>query len=173
MRGNRLHEECLSSFHSHKNVVIQRLFERWKCLPLGWVKINVDVAANTIDQWSTIEGIIQDDSGSWLFGFYMLIGRSSALLAEHWAIYDALHRAWEKGFRSIEIKSGCLEAIQMVMGKSEICMGHALVAEIQECNGCADRLDALGRVQAIESMDFDDLPAELLVLLQEEAPSLD
>ncbi|KAL4351441.1 hypothetical protein GQ457_06G009310 [Hibiscus cannabinus] len=151
--------------------VMRGSLERWKCPPLGAV----------------IGGVIRDGSGSWVFGYFRVIGRCSALVAELWAIYDAFRRDWEFFFHFVEIEFDCLEAVQMILGKSEICIGHALVAEIKtlmsrdwhlsiihihrECNGCADRMLALGRGQDLMLMDFEDPLVELLDLIEEEASS--
>ncbi|KAK8561987.1 hypothetical protein V6N12_049042 [Hibiscus sabdariffa] len=168
--------------------VMRGPLERWKCPPLGWVKINVDVSVNIRDRRAVIGGVIQDGSGSWVFGYFWVIGRCSALVVELWAIYDAFRRAWEKSFRFLEIEFDCLEVVRMILGKLEICMRHALVAEIKtlmsrdwhlsiihihrECNGCADRMVALGRGQDLVLMEFEDPLVELLDMLEEEAPSL-
>ncbi|KAL4273453.1 hypothetical protein GQ457_13G011460 [Hibiscus cannabinus] len=108
-------------------------------------------------------------------------------MAELWAIYEALRRAWEKGFRSVELESDCVDAIQMILGHSDVCMGHVLVDAIRSllcrdwqlsifhvprgCNACADRLAALGRGQVVEVLEFEAQPAELLDLVEEEAAS--
>ncbi|KAK8713668.1 hypothetical protein V6N13_148879 [Hibiscus sabdariffa] len=41
--------------------VMRGPLERWKCPPLGWVKINVDVSVNIRDRRAVIGGVIQDD----------------------------------------------------------------------------------------------------------------
>ncbi|KAK8627655.1 hypothetical protein V6N13_135260 [Hibiscus sabdariffa] len=98
VHGSRLLEECISAFQARRDGVARDLLERWKCPALGRVKFNVDTAVNTSDRRAVIGGVLRDCVGRWLFGYFRVIGCNSALVAELWAIYDALHRAWEKGF---------------------------------------------------------------------------
>ncbi|KAK8551640.1 hypothetical protein V6N12_040271 [Hibiscus sabdariffa] len=77
--------------------------------------------------------------------------------------------------------------LRMILGQSDVCMGHALVVAIRSllcrdwqlsishvphgCNACVDRLTALGRGQVVEVLEFEASPAELLDLVDEEAAS--
>ncbi|KAL4367400.1 hypothetical protein GQ457_05G030190 [Hibiscus cannabinus] len=130
-RGARLLEECTRMFHGRRTGVMRGPLEHWKCPPLGWIKVNVDAAVNVSDRKAVVGGFIRDSNGSWVFGHFRVIGRCSALMAELWAIYDALRRAWDKGFGFVEIESDCVDAVRMILGKSEVWMGHALVEEIK------------------------------------------
>ncbi|KAK9028278.1 hypothetical protein V6N11_068085 [Hibiscus sabdariffa] len=103
VRGTRLLEECLSSFHDRRDVVTRGLLERWKCPALGWVKVNVDAAVNISDRLAVIGGVIRDGSGGSLFGYFRVIGRSSALVAELWAIHDALAELGRRVFATLKL----------------------------------------------------------------------
>ncbi|KAL4335710.1 hypothetical protein GQ457_07G012060 [Hibiscus cannabinus] len=157
----------------------------WKRPAPGWIKVNVDAAVNVLDQRAVVGGVYRDSDGEWIYGFSRNIGRCSVVLAELWAILEALRRAWEKGYRFVVLESDCADAVQMILGNSEVFVGHSLVAVIQsfirrdwqlsiswiprDCNKCADRLVALGRGQTAAVVDYATPPIELFELVMEDA----
>ncbi|KAL4304528.1 hypothetical protein GQ457_10G007360 [Hibiscus cannabinus] len=155
-RGRRMLEECSRTFRGSRHTVRRGLLMSWQRPPLEWVKVNVDAAVNVFDQRAVVGGVFRDSDGEWLFGFTQSIGSCSVLLAELWAIFEALCRAWAKGYRYVELESDCANALS--------------IAQIpRACNVCADRLAALGRGQVEEVVEFEAPPAELLDLVVEEA----
>ncbi|KAK8479689.1 hypothetical protein V6N11_009833 [Hibiscus sabdariffa] len=185
VRGNRLLEECSRTFSGSRHTARRGQLMAWQRPASGWIKVNVDAAVNAVDQRAFVGGVFRDNDGAWLFGFSRSIGRCSVVLAELWAILEALRRAWAKGYRYVVLESDCADAVRMILGVSEVFMGHALVAAIQSflckdwqlsisqipraCNVCADRVAALGRGQVEEVVDYDVPPAALLDLVMEEA----
>ncbi|KAL4279937.1 hypothetical protein GQ457_03G021630 [Hibiscus cannabinus] len=156
-RGNRLLDECSRTFSGSRNTERRGPLLAWKRPASGWIKVNVDAAVNALDQRAFIGG----------------------------AILETLRRAWEKGYRFVVLESDCADAVRMILGSSEVFVGHALVAAIQsfirrdwqlsisriprDCNVCADRLAALGRGQTEAVVDYAVPPTELLDLVMEEA----
>ncbi|KAK8575719.1 hypothetical protein V6N12_063385 [Hibiscus sabdariffa] len=184
-RGNRLLDECSRTFSGSRNTERRGPLLAWKRPASGWIKVNVDAAVNALDQRAFVGGVYRDSDGAWLHGFSRNIGRCSVVLAELWAILEALRRAWEKGYRFVVLESDCADAVRMILGSSEVFVGHALVAAIQSyirrdwqlsiswipraCNVCADRLVAFGRGQIEAVVDYTVPPTELLDLVMEEA----
>ncbi|KAK8554363.1 hypothetical protein V6N12_031327 [Hibiscus sabdariffa] len=102
----------------------------WKGPDRGWVKVNVDASVNSTDNQALIGGLIRDDSGGWVLGFYGVVGRCSLLLAEMWAIHEGLCRAWDTGCRRVEVETDSKEAACIVNRVSHALAGSALVQAI-------------------------------------------
>ncbi|KAK8679084.1 hypothetical protein V6N13_144553 [Hibiscus sabdariffa] len=110
-----------------------------------------------------------------------LLVRGNQLLEECLRSFHVRRGAMAQGVRYVEVESDYLEAVRMVLGMSEIFMGHALVAEIKGlmmrewhlsvkhilrgCNACVDRMVALDRGRDATSMEYEDPPVELLDLI--------
>ncbi|KAK9024491.1 hypothetical protein V6N11_004651 [Hibiscus sabdariffa] len=131
-KGDRLILECNKVF-SYSKVYQPRPGVRemfCKGPARDWVKVNVDASVDTKDNRTAIGGLIRDDSGGWLRGFYRFVGRCSVLLAELWAIYDGLRLAWETGFRQVVVDSDNMEAVSIVNRSSLVLARSALVQSI-------------------------------------------
>ncbi|KAL4326271.1 hypothetical protein GQ457_11G005490 [Hibiscus cannabinus] len=158
---------------------------RWQAPQEGWIKINTDAAVAGSDRLATIGGVFRDHTGKWIFGFSRKVGVSTVLIAELWAIHDALQRAWDRGLRKINLESDCLDAVRILNGKSTSLLGNGLVATIfkllrydwtvsishinRACNGVADRLATLSKANNIDDLQLLEPPIEVLSLMQMEA----
>ncbi|KAK6921878.1 Ribonuclease H domain [Dillenia turbinata] len=49
-------------------------------------------------------GLIKNDNGSWMVGFYSRIGLSDILAAELWGVWEGLNLARDRGLRKIELE---------------------------------------------------------------------
>ncbi|KAK8986461.1 hypothetical protein V6N11_010017 [Hibiscus sabdariffa] len=105
---------------------------KWSLPTAGWVKLNVDASVEPNTSRAGIGGVIRDDRGSWRAGFARFIGRCPVLLAEMWAIYEGLLRAWSLGYRKVELESDSLEATHIIKRESETLNKSALVASIRK-----------------------------------------
>ncbi|KAK8572307.1 hypothetical protein V6N12_028362 [Hibiscus sabdariffa] len=86
-RDNELSIECNKAFrciesHQIRSGIREKL---WKGPASDWVEVNVDAPVDTVGNRAAVGGLIRDDSGGWLRGFYRFVGRCSILLAELWA----------------------------------------------------------------------------------------
>ncbi|KAK9007239.1 hypothetical protein V6N11_051068 [Hibiscus sabdariffa] len=106
---------------------------------LGWYCLNVDGAISLTQGSGTIGGLVQDNEGNWLVGFYKAIRGSGtigglvqdskgnwligfykamrildALRAELRAIYSGSHLSWSYGFDVIQIQSDCQQVVRLV-----------------------------------------------------------
>ncbi|KAK8658742.1 hypothetical protein V6N13_036939 [Hibiscus sabdariffa] len=127
-------------------------------------------SVDTVGKRAVIGGLIRDDSGGWLTGFYRSIGRYSVLLAELWAIYDGLNHAWDAGFQRVTVESDNKEAICIINRMSLTLDCSVLVQSIQalmqrdwlvkvchvprEENAAADKLVALGKGCGLDGRIF-------------------
>ncbi|KAK8589280.1 hypothetical protein V6N12_023682 [Hibiscus sabdariffa] len=84
-------------------------------------------------------------------------------------------------------ESDCMDAVHIVLGVSEIDIGHAMVDRLKdltdqewnlqvrhihrECNVCANRMAGLGRMQRLELIEYANAPEEIVDLIQAEASS--
>ena len=89
-------------------VVVNRE-ERWSLPDKGWVKINVDGAVNQMQQGGC-GGVIRDDNGDFIAGFFFKINNCFSLLTEIRAMLHGLKLAWDRGFRKVVIESDSLKA---------------------------------------------------------------
>ncbi|KAK9042626.1 hypothetical protein V6N11_017693 [Hibiscus sabdariffa] len=176
---NQVHWRDNSSFLSTGNV------EKQKAPQEGWIKINTDAVVAGSDRLAIIGGVFRDHTGKWIFGFSRKVGVSTVLIAELWAIHDALQRAWDRGLRKINLESDCLDAVRILNGKSTSLLGNGLVATIfkllrydwtvsishinRACNGVVDRLGTLSKANNIDDLQLLEPPAEVLSLMQMEA----
>ncbi|KAL4340467.1 hypothetical protein GQ457_08G018660 [Hibiscus cannabinus] len=104
----------------------------WECPPDGWVKINTDGAVTGRLNLATIGGVMRNNVGAWIFGFSRGVGCCSVLMAELWAVHDALLYAWNFGYNCIILESDSKEVIEILNGSSVALDGSSLVSTIVE-----------------------------------------
>ncbi|KAL4377823.1 hypothetical protein GQ457_02G031140 [Hibiscus cannabinus] len=108
----------------------------WHDLPAEvWVHINADEVVGGFDGRTSIEGVVCDDLGEWLFGFARSLISCSVLVAEIWAAHDALMHPWRLGFRRIELELDNKIVVQILEGYSLAFADNALVARLHELLG--------------------------------------
>ena len=66
------------------------IFVTWSKPNLGWYKLNTDASVLTSLSRAGKDGLLRDLNGSWIQGFSRLIGSSSILLVELWALRDGI-----------------------------------------------------------------------------------
>ncbi|KAK8480071.1 hypothetical protein V6N11_013761 [Hibiscus sabdariffa] len=185
-RGNRLIANYNQIFSRNKVHIIQPDLSEsfWKGPDRGWVKVNVDLSVSITDNRATIEGLIRDDRGGWVLGFYRVVCHCSILLAELWALHQGLCRAWDKDFWRVEVDQDSNEATCIVNRASVALVGSALVQAIwtlmqlewlvrvlyvpREMNEAVDRLAAMGLCQSKEWRDFLVSPGPVAAVVSEE-----
>ncbi|KAK8593044.1 hypothetical protein V6N12_045133 [Hibiscus sabdariffa] len=181
-RRNRLVVECGAAFRAQQQRLPREMSSilHWEGPRCGWIKRNVDAGVNPSDGSAAVGGVFRDESGTWLSGFSLRIGRCSVLLAELWAIRDGLRHAWDLGFRYIELETDNKEVANLCNGLSETLAKSILVEGIHELrqrewqtcisyvcrerNAVADKLASLGRYQSLEGLMFV-IPPDVVVEL--------
>ncbi|KAL4369220.1 hypothetical protein GQ457_05G009730 [Hibiscus cannabinus] len=108
------------------------LDQGWSAPRQGWIKANADGASALGSCKATAGGVLRDENGAWIFGFARKLGVCSSLIAEIWAVHNYLLHAWRLGFRMVELETDCLEVERILLGKSKVLPGNAIVADIRE-----------------------------------------
>ncbi|KAK7268980.1 hypothetical protein RIF29_21693 [Crotalaria pallida] len=83
---------------------------------LEGVVINVDGSAFGNPGRAGYGGLIRSNIGEWICGFAGYFGISNNIHMELLAILHGLELAWSRGFRNVECRSDCLEALSLVQG---------------------------------------------------------
>ncbi|KAJ1427543.1 Ribonuclease H domain [Sesbania bispinosa] len=78
----------------------------------GYIALNVDGSAHL--GRASYGGLLRDDRGCWIAGFWGNLGYSEILHAELQAIYYGLKLCWEKGYRFINCFSDSLLAVNLI-----------------------------------------------------------
>ncbi|GMP61060.1 hypothetical protein CsSME_00023673 [Camellia sinensis var. sinensis] len=89
---NHLLRECITS----KNIWTEIKDITWwedSCK----IKLNVDGCSKGDPGQAGYGGLLQDETGIWIWGFYGKLGHCSSLEAELWAIYRGLTILFQKG----------------------------------------------------------------------------
>lgn len=59
-------------------------------------------------------GVLRDNAGNWVTGFYRGLGMGSVLGAELWGILVGLQVAWDRGIQKLWIESDSLTSVNLV-----------------------------------------------------------
>ncbi|CAL1352198.1 unnamed protein product [Linum trigynum] len=78
-----------------RGTAVQRVYREisWIPPPAGWIKVNVDGAANGSQGPAGAGGALRNHHGVWIKGFVANLGTCSAIQAELWGIYHGLDMA--------------------------------------------------------------------------------
>ncbi|CAL1363580.1 unnamed protein product [Linum trigynum] len=91
----------------------------WIPPPAGWMKMNVDGAANGTQGPAGAGGALRDHLGRWNKGFVVNLGTCSAVQAELWGIYHGLGVAWQAGSRTLIVESDSQLALQLIEKRND------------------------------------------------------
>ena len=76
-------------------------------------------------------GLFRDETGKWLYGFWVNLGSCSALMAELWGAWYVLKIAWERGYRRLILEIDSLLAVNMIIKKhKQVNNYHSLLIDI-------------------------------------------
>ncbi|CAL5377729.1 unnamed protein product [Camellia sinensis] len=145
------------------------------------MKLNVGGCLKGDPSQAGYGGLLQDEIGIWLWGFYGKLGHCSSLEAELWAIYRSLTILFQKGIKEVGIESDSKLAISQIRdGPSHNSPYQALIEyakfllsrcnrslhhTLREGNKCADKLANIGVTHDEHIVVLDDPPEELKALL--------
>ncbi|KAK7243101.1 hypothetical protein RIF29_37886 [Crotalaria pallida] len=87
---------------------------KWENPPSGSIAVNVDGSCKGNPGPAGFGGLLRDDSGKWLTGFYGHVGISNNLHVEIEAILRGLEVAWNYGARKVVCFSDSLDALRLV-----------------------------------------------------------
>ncbi|KAL4288301.1 hypothetical protein AHAS_Ahas19G0272500 [Arachis hypogaea] len=73
----------------------------WSCPPTNWIKLNSDGASCGNPGTASYGGLLRDEMGHWVAGYYSNLRICSAFQAEIWGLLHGLKTAWELGIRRL------------------------------------------------------------------------
>ncbi|KAL3538875.1 hypothetical protein ACH5RR_002241 [Cinchona calisaya] len=104
----------------------------WEFPRQGWVKLNVDGSAIGYPGSAGGGDLLRNDQGLRIFGFAVIIGKSTSLVAELWAIWKGLEISWDLGLKHLEIESDSLLGVQIIQEATENHQHYNLINHIRE-----------------------------------------
>uniref|UniRef100_A0A5B7BAB3 Putative LINE-type retrotransposon LIb DNA n=1 Tax=Davidia involucrata TaxID=16924 RepID=A0A5B7BAB3_DAVIN len=148
----------------------------------GFVKLNTDGSAKGNPGSAGFGGVIRDETGRWIKGFFGYIGVCSSIVAELWAIREGLRIMAELNHPYIIVESDCETAISLLKGSSLKDSAHTALLEdswhyaskmrscifshtLREGNKCADMAANMGVNQSIGLNIMESPPVEMSPLL--------
>ena len=90
----------------------------WIRHPIGWCKLNTDVASFGNLGKAGGGGVIRDCEGQWLRSFARSIGFTTSIIAEFWALRDGLLLASQIGVQNLLIELDAKVVVELVQSKS-------------------------------------------------------
>lgn len=152
----------------------------WCLPPAGRLKLNTD-GSRRVGGDGGFGGLIRDERGTWVCGYYGKLHSGTSLEAELWAVYKGLTIILQKGMNQVMIETNAEQVVQLLQEEpGDRCPFKNLVEDAQillrgcdcsvqhvwkEGNLCADFLAKMGANQPEEILVMNDPPAELRELL--------
>ncbi|CAL5413457.1 unnamed protein product [Camellia sinensis] len=146
----------------------------------GTLKLNTD-GCYRMARPGGFRGLLRDETGAWICGFYGKLENCTSLEAELWAVYKGLTIILQKGFHKVIIETDATEVVKLLEegpGKHHLLRGLVADARIiftgcqctvqhiyREGNLCADAMAKLGAEQPEDILVVNDPPAEIRELL--------
>ncbi|XP_028055196.1 uncharacterized protein LOC114259389 [Camellia sinensis] len=175
---HEIEEAFQSLLHPHYSV--PRLI-KWCLPPAGKLKLNTDGCSKGDPGQARYGGLLQDETGTWIWGYYGKLGQCTSIEAEIWAIYGGLTILFQKGTTNVVIETDSEQAIQQIQhGPTPNSPFKALIEDakflLQRCdcplihtfregNKVADLLANLGVAQSEHVLILEDPPTEATAFL--------
>jgi ribonuclease HI len=180
---------CSAAFETNSlgsNQAVDQQLVSWSCPHEGTVCLNVDGSMLGSLQTAGFGGLIRNNFGAFLKGFYGTASHPSVLYAEIIAILHGLELCWDNGFRNVTCYSDSLQAVTLI--KTGVSHHHQFANEIQrvrqllskdwntvinhtfrEGNACADLLAKMGASANLPLVILENPPAQLSSALRADA----
>jgi ribonuclease HI len=131
-------------------------------------------------------GLLRNNNGEFLWGFYGVAAIQSVLFAEIMAIFHGLQFCWDSGYRKVICFSDSLQSVHLIrdgvsahhrfaneihnfrnlLGKDwDVMINHTL----REGNACGDVMAKMGALSASHLVKIDTPPQELIRPLSADA----
>uniref|UniRef100_A0A5B7ALD5 RNase H type-1 domain-containing protein n=1 Tax=Davidia involucrata TaxID=16924 RepID=A0A5B7ALD5_DAVIN len=134
-------------------------------------------------------GVIRDDSGRWVKGYYGFISYTNSITAKLWSIREGLRLMAQSGSPKLIVESDCEVTINLLNKLEEIDSAYEAILEdcrlyaasfevcefihtLREGNTCVDYAANLGVNQRERMVVMDEPPTELLRLLFADVASM-
>ncbi|KAL7165459.1 hypothetical protein ACSBR2_041193 [Camellia fascicularis] len=136
------------------------------CPPcVGRLKLNTDGSTKGDPGEGGFGGLIRDEKGLWLIGYYGKFDVCTSLEVEFWAIYRGLTIAFEKGYKDLTIETNSTAAIELL--KEGFVVSSSVKSLVRTLNflckgnNNADGLAKLGATQTEPLVVMDEAPVEI------------
>ncbi|CAL5338789.1 unnamed protein product [Camellia sinensis] len=86
----------------------------WSCPIAGKLKLNTDGSSKGDPGQAGYGGLLRDEAGTWVWGFYGYLGSCTSLEAELWSIYRGLTIIIQKGLASIQIETDSKQVMELI-----------------------------------------------------------
>lgn len=133
----------------------------WRFPPIDYYKLNVDGSVKTPSMLAACGGLIRNDAGEFIKGFYCNLGICSMVKVELWGLYYCLQLAKTQGISKLVVELDSLVALNVFQKKCpsthhcfafvrDICTllqdkwACLLIHSVRKGNKCADYLANLG-----------------------------
>jgi ribonuclease HI len=123
---------CSAAFETNSlgsNQAVDQQLVSWSCPHEGTICLNVDGSMLGSLQTAGFGGLIRNNFGAFLKGFYGTASHPSVLYAEIIAILHGLELCWDNGFRNVTCYSDSLQAVTLI--KTGVSHHHQFANEIQ------------------------------------------
>lgn len=146
----------------------------------GRIKLNTDGCRKAGGEGG-FGGLLRDERGAWICGYYGRMQMATSLEAELWAVYKGLTVILQKGLYNVLIETDAAQVVKLMEEEiADNCPFKSLVDDAKillrgcECtiqhmwkegNLCTDALAKLGAAQPEDILVVNDPPAEIRGLL--------
>ncbi|KAF5934299.1 hypothetical protein HYC85_030470 [Camellia sinensis] len=146
----------------------------------GRLKLNTDGSRKTGGAGG-FGGLIRDEQGAWVCGYYGRLQPGTSLEAELWALYKGLTVILQKGMNNVIVESDAMQVVQLMNEETkDNCPFKNLVEDSKillrgyQCtvqhvwkagNLCADALAKFGAQQPEDMLVVNEPPAEIRSLI--------
>lgn len=153
----------------------------WSCPIAGKLKLNTNGSSKGDLGQAGYGGLLRDEAGTWLWGFYGYLGSCTSLEAELWGIYRGLTIIMQKDLANIQIETDSTQAMELIRDgptanspfRALIEDAHFLLRRCQcsieaiprEANTSADAMANLGVNQQEHLIVIEDPPSSISALL--------
>ncbi|GMP77627.1 hypothetical protein CsSME_00033839 [Camellia sinensis var. sinensis] len=149
---------------------------QWVLPIAGQIKMNID-GCRRVRGEGGFGGLLRDERGAWVCGFYGKMQMGTSLEAKLWALYKGLTVLLQKGINNVLIETDAAQVVQLMkdpiasncpfknLVEDAKILFNGCVCTIQHIwkqgNLCADALAKLGANQPEEMLVVNEPPAEL------------
>ncbi|EEF39335.1 nucleic acid binding protein, putative [Ricinus communis] len=94
----------------------EELLIGWNPPTVSWFKLNTNGSVQKARGVATSRGVIHDDIGNWLRGFFMKMSFCIVTATELWGLYQGLELAWKIGIRRIQVEVDNKRVVKLIYG---------------------------------------------------------
>ena len=112
----------------------QKIQVRWLCPPPNWFKLNTDGTSLGNPGLAGGGGLIRNEKGDWVKGFARVIGTTTSVAAELWALRDGIRLCIALKLQVVVIELGSKLAVDLL--KKELNNPNDIDVLVADCRNC-------------------------------------